>query len=206
MNFSHKINYLEVNFVSFNKYSFYLNELLRASCPPPFGPAELFKFVPDELVRKNLAASANSSLRCSTTYIPVGDLDRSPLIREPLNKSYGDHWLTAQFGIKAPLRRHAVACQEVAPKVGALGDASPNCAVSPGGRVLRHAAAALQPSPRAMAIAFGLRLASTCLRARRDPIGLVQRFLSYGYASAGDQPILFARFPLIFVPFVQYAG
>ena len=29
---------------------------------------------------------------------------------------------------------------------------------------------------------------------------------SYGYASAGDQPILFARFFLIFVPFVQYAG
>jgi hypothetical protein len=29
---------------------------------------------------------------------------------------------------------------------------------------------------------------------------------SYGYASAGDQPILFARFPLIFVPFVQYVG
>ena len=29
---------------------------------------------------------------------------------------------------------------------------------------------------------------------------------SYGYASAGDQPILFARFSLIFVPFVQYAG
>jgi len=32
------------------------NELLRASCPPPFGPAELFKFIPDEFVRKNLAA------------------------------------------------------------------------------------------------------------------------------------------------------
>jgi len=29
---------------------------------------------------------------------------------------------------------------------------------------------------------------------------------SYGYASAGDQPTLFAIFPLIFVPFVQYAG
>jgi hypothetical protein len=72
----------------------YLNELLRASCPPPFGPAELFKFVPDELVRKNLAAK----------------LDRSPLIH------------------------------------------------------------------------------------------------SYGYASAGDQPTLFAIFPLIFVPFMQHPG
>jgi len=29
---------------------------------------------------------------------------------------------------------------------------------------------------------------------------------SYGYAYAGDQSTLFARFPLSFVPFVQYAG
>ena len=29
---------------------------------------------------------------------------------------------------------------------------------------------------------------------------------SYGYASAGDRPILFARFPLNFVPFMQYTG
>ncbi len=82
-------------------YSLCLNELLRASCPPPFGPAGLFKFVPDELVRKNLAAK----------------IDRSPLIEEPLNKSYGDHWLPAQFGIKARLRRHASAWQEVATRV-----------------------------------------------------------------------------------------
>jgi len=112
------------------------------------------------------------------------NLDRSLLIREPLNKSYGDLWLSAQFGIKARLRMHASAWQEVAPKVGALGDASPNCAGSPGGRALKHASAALQPSPRTKAIAFVLRLASTCFRTRRDPIGLVQRLLSYGYASA----------------------
>jgi hypothetical protein len=29
---------------------------------------------------------------------------------------------------------------------------------------------------------------------------------SYGYASAGDQPILFAKFSLGFVPFMQHAG
>jgi len=29
---------------------------------------------------------------------------------------------------------------------------------------------------------------------------------SYGYASAGDRPTLFATFPLSFVPFMQYAG
>jgi hypothetical protein len=73
--------------VKCGKYSLYLNE-----------------------VRKNLAAPGKQLLRCSTTYIPVGDLDRSPLIH------------------------------------------------------------------------------------------------SYCYASAGDQPTLFARFPLTFVPFVQYTG
>jgi hypothetical protein len=29
---------------------------------------------------------------------------------------------------------------------------------------------------------------------------------SYGYESAGDQPTLFAIFPLNFVPFMQHAG
>ena len=29
---------------------------------------------------------------------------------------------------------------------------------------------------------------------------------SYGYASADDQPTLFAIFPLLFVPFMQYTG
>jgi hypothetical protein len=41
------------------------------------------------------------------------------------------------------------------------------------------------------------------------PVGDLERsplIHSYGYASAGDQPTLFAIFPLSFVPFVQYAG
>ena len=38
------------------------------------------------------------------------------------------------------------------------------------------------------------------------PIGLAQMFPCYGYASAGDRPILFTIFPLSFVPFMQYAG
>ena len=65
MSFIYKFKYLGEKSVIFEKYSLYLNELLWASCPPPFGPAELFKFVLDELVRKNLAAN----------------LDRSPLMR-----------------------------------------------------------------------------------------------------------------------------
>jgi len=129
----------------------------------------------------------------------TANLDRSPLIGEPLNKSYGDLWLSAQFGIKARLRRHAVAWQEVTTP-------SPDCAESPRGLALKHASAALQPSPRTKAIAFGLRHASACFRTRRDPIGLVQRFLNYGYVSAGDRPTLFAIFPLSFVPFMQYAS
>jgi len=136
----------------------------------------------------------------------TANLDRSPLIKEPLSKSYGEHWLPARFGIKARLRGHAVACQEVATP-------SPDCAESPAGRVLKHAFAAspkaptlVRPSPRAKAISFALRLASTCFRTRRDPIGLVQKFLGYGYASAGDRSTLFAISPLSFVPFMQYVG
>jgi len=134
------------------------------------------------------------------------NLDRSPLIKALLNKSYGDPWLSVRFGIKARLRRHAVACQVVAPKVGALATPSPNCAESPTGRILKQASVALQPSLRTKAISFALRLASTCFRTRRDPIGFVQRFPGYCYASAGDRLTLFAIFPLSFVPFVQYAG
>jgi len=52
MAFINKFKYLGAESVIFEKYCLYLNELLRASCPPPFGPAELFKFVPDELVRE----------------------------------------------------------------------------------------------------------------------------------------------------------
>ncbi len=198
MNFTNIINLLGTKNMGSEVYSLYLNE-----------------------VRKNLAAPGKLLLSspkgaycwCSTTYVPVGDLDRPPLIKEPLSNSYGDLWLPARFGIKARLCRHAVACQEVAPKVGALATQSPYCAESPVGRTVKHASAAspkaptlVQPSPRAKAISFALRLASTCFRTRRDPIGLVQRFPGYGYASAGDRPTLFAIFPLIFVPFMQYTG
>ena len=58
---------LDTKIMNNEKYSLYLNE-----------------------VRKNLTAPGKLLLRCSTTYIPVGDLDRSPLIEELLNKSYGN--------------------------------------------------------------------------------------------------------------------
>jgi hypothetical protein len=50
--------------------------------------------------RKNLAALGNCSLRCSTTYIPVGDLDRSPLIHSYCYASAGDQsTLFASFSL-----------------------------------------------------------------------------------------------------------
>jgi len=76
----------------YKEYSLYLNKLLRASCPPPYGPAELFKFVPDELVRKNLAAN----------------LDRSPLIHSYGYESVGDQsTLFAIFPLRfVPFMQH----------------------------------------------------------------------------------------------------
>ncbi len=41
-------------------------------------------------VRKNLAAPGKPLLRCSTTYVPVGDLDRFPLIHSYGYASAGD--------------------------------------------------------------------------------------------------------------------
>jgi len=49
---------LDTKIINNKKYSLYLNE-----------------------VRKNLTAPGKPLLRCSTTYVPVGDLDRSPLMR-----------------------------------------------------------------------------------------------------------------------------
>jgi len=105
--------------------------------------------------------------------VNLSPADALAIAREPLNMSYEDPWLPARYGIKARLCRHAVACQEVATP-------SPHRAESPVGRTVKHASAALQPLPRTKAISFALRLASTCFRVRRDPIGLVQRFLNQG--------------------------
>jgi len=67
MTFINEFKYKAENPAIFQKYSLYLNE-----------------------VRNNLAALGNCSLRCSTTYIHVGDLDRSPLMRSYGYASAGD--------------------------------------------------------------------------------------------------------------------
>jgi len=56
------------------KYSLYLIGLLRTSCPPPYGPAKLFKIAPGDFVSKNLASHFDRSpLNYSYSYASAGD-------------------------------------------------------------------------------------------------------------------------------------
>jgi len=125
--------------------------------------------------------------------------DRSPLIREPLNKSYG-------------VSASPEACRCKAQREGN--------GLSPW-RGLQHCRCMLQCSPSGASSAIRtqrcnfLPCHSMPAKSRLDselrwkpviPIGLVQRFLSYGYASADDRPNCFASFSLNSDPFMQYAG
>ena len=167
----------------YKKYSLYLNEF-----------------------RKNLAAPGKLLLRCSTTYLPVGDIDRSPLIGEPQNKSYG-------------VSASPEVCRCKAQREG--NGSSPWQGLHQSRRFRRRSRCILQDSPSGASSAKRTQRCnflaghSMPAKSRLDsalrwkpviPIGLILWFLSYGYASAGDQPILFAIFPLSFVPFMQHAG
>jgi len=162
--------------MSLRKYSLYLNE-----------------------IRKNLAASASCSCVALPPTIPVGDFDRSSLIGEPQNKSYG-------------VSASPEACRCQAQREGN--------GLSPWRGLLRGRCM-LQGSPSGASSVIRTRccnfLAGHCMpaKSRLDselrwkpviPIGLVLWFLSCGYASADDQSTLFAIFSLNFVPFMQYAG
>jgi hypothetical protein len=52
---------------------------------------------------------------------------------------------------------------------------------------------------------FNMHLNKTSKNLAANP-GLSPLMRSYGYASAGDSPASFARYPLASVPFMQYAG
>jgi hypothetical protein len=54
-------------------------------------------------------------------------------------------------------------------------------------------------------IYYSMRLNETRKNLAANP-GRSPLMRSYGYASADDRPALFARFSLVFVPFMQYAG
>jgi len=54
-------------------------------------------------------------------------------------------------------------------------------------------------------IDHSMRLNETMKNLASNP-GRSPLMRSYGYASAGDRPALFARFPLVFIPLMQYAG
>ena len=129
----------------------------------------------------------------------AANLDRSPLIKEPLNKSYG-----------VPASPEACRCKAQREANG----------LSPW-RGLQRGRCLLQDSPCGASSAIRTRCCdflagySMPAKSRLDsesrwkpvfPIGLVQRFHSYGYASAGNRSTLFAIFPLSYVPFMQYAG
>ena len=134
-------------------------------------------------VRKNLAAN----------------LDRSPLIKEPLSKSY------------------EVSASPEACRCKAQREAN---GLSPW-RGLQRSRCMLQDSPCGASSAIRTRCCdflagySMPAKSRLDsesrwkpeiPIGPGQRFPGYGYASAGDQPTLFAMFSLSFVPSMQNTG
>ena len=162
-------------------------------------------------VRKNLAAPGKLLLRCSTTgtpdrYVPVGDLDRSPLTKEPLNKSYGVSASPEACRCKAQREANGL---------------SPWRGLHQSRRFRRRGRCMLQVSPyRAFSAIRTLRcdiLAGNSMpaKSRLDseprwkpeiPTGLAQRFPCFGYASAGDQPTLFAMFSLSFVPSMQNTG
>jgi len=134
-------------------------------------------------VRKNLAAN----------------LDRSPLIREPLNKSYGVSASPEACRCKSQREGNGLSPWRGLQRGRCMLQGSPSGASS-AIRIQRCNFLAGRSMPAKLRLDSELRLKPVI------PIGLVQRFLSYGYASAGDRPTLFAKFSLNFVPFMQYTG
>ncbi len=139
-------------------------------------------------VRKNLPAPGKLLLRCSTTYVPVGDLDRSPLIKEPLNKSYGVSANPEACRCKAQREANGLSPWQGLQRGRCMLQGSPYGAFS-------------EIRTRRCDFLAGYSMPA---KSRPDsvprwkpgiPIGLVQRFPSYCYASAGDRSTLFAIFP-----------
>jgi len=124
---------------------------------------------------------------------------RSPLNREPMNKSYG-------------VSASPEACRCKAQREG--NGSSPWRGLQRGRYMLQNSPSGASSAIRTRRCNF-LACHSMPSKSRLDsesrwkpvsPIGLVQRFLSHGYASAGDHPNCFASFSLNRDPFMQYAG
>jgi len=129
----------------------------------------------------------------------AANLDRSPLIREPLNKSYGVSASPEACGCKAQSEGNGYSPWRGLQRSSCMPQDSPSGAYS-AIRTRRCNFLAGHSMPAKWRLDSELRCKPVI------PIGLVQRFLSYCYASADDQPTLFAIFTLSFVPFMQYAG
>ena len=124
-------------------------------------------------VRKNLASN----------------LVRSPLIGEPLNKSYGVSASPEACRCKAQHEGNGLSPWRGLQRCRYMFQGSPSRASS-AIRTRRFNFLPGRSMPTKLCLDSELRWKPEI------PIGLVQRFLSYGYASAGDRSTLFALFPL----------
>ena len=148
---------------------------MRVLCPPPYGPAELFKFVPEELVRKNLAAPGK------------------PFLRSPKR---GHFWCSRS---PFPTRLyHLHPCKRT------IGTPHRYVPVGDLDRFTFHLRLAFLPGW----LIQGCSAVSNPFTGEkiRRIFSFIRFIHSYGYASTGDRSTLFAIFPLIYVPFMQYAG
>ena len=158
------------------------------------------------LVIKNMGSEAYSLYLNEFRKNLTSNLDRSPLIKEPLSKSYGVS--ASPEACRCKTQREA-------------NGLSPWRGLHQSRRFRRRGRCMLQDSSCGASSAIQTRCCdflagySMPAKSRLDsesrwkpgfPIGLTQRFPGYGYASAGDQSTLFAKFSLSFVPFMQNAG
>ncbi len=131
--------------------------------------------------------------------ILAANLDRSPLIKEPLNKSYGASASPEACRCKAQREANGLSPWRGLQRGRYMFQDLP-CGAFSAIRTRRCDFLAGYSMPAKS------RLDSEPRWKPEIPIGLAQRFPGYGYASAGDRPTLFAMFSLSFVPSMQNTG
>jgi hypothetical protein len=129
----------------------------------------------------------------------TSNLDRPPLTKEPLSKSYGVSASPEACRCKAQREANGLSPWRGQQRSRCMLQDLP-CGAFSAIRTRRYDFLAGYSMPAKS------RLDSESRCKPGIPIGLAQRFPCYDYASAGDQSTLFAKFPLSFVPSMQYAG
>ena len=151
------------------------------------------------LVIKNMGSEAYSLFLNEFRKNLTSNLDRSPLIKESLSKSYGVSASPEACRCKTQREANGLSPWRGPQRGRCMLQDSPYGAFS-AIRTLRCDILAGNSMPAKS------RLDSESRWKPVFPIGIVQRFPGYCYASVGDRSTLFAIFPLSFVPFMQYAG